>query len=287
MRRLLSGVLVGVGLLSLSGCGFVNNLLGRNPEPTQEELPSLDGQPIQTTEEPEPDEEGFAEPIVPAGPSAAAIASAELIQSTDPEERVNQVLKNRNDPFATVPIPPPPQVVPPPQQTPTASSPSGASGGNNRPPSPGGLPPVATRPSGSSTRQGTGTPGGAAGSSANRPGTTSPQQTIPTPSPIQPLPVLPRPELATEVQVTGVVQIGNKAHAIVQAPGETTSRYVSAGQRLSNGRILVKRIEVREGIEPRVILEENGIEVAVTVGSSGAPEASDQASLPTRTLLPL
>ncbi|WP_346293909.1 hypothetical protein [Sphaerothrix gracilis] len=295
MRRLLSGALVGIGLLSISGCGFVNNLLGRNPEPAEEELTSLDGVPIQTAEDSAENEE-FAEPIVPAGPSAAAIASAELIQSTDPEERANQILKNRNDPFATVPIPPPPQVIPPPQQTPT-SAPNNT-GGRTRPPSPGGLPPTAQRPSGpSGSRQGAGGSGtnvssnnnagrGTAGGGTSTAAAGS-QQPTPKPSPIEPLPELPTPELATEVQITGVVQIGNKAHAIVKAPGEATSRYVSAGQRLSNGRVLVKRIEVREGIEPRVILEENGIEVAVTVGNSTGGDSSEQASLPAPSTLPL
>ena len=37
---------------------------------------------------------------------------------------------------------------------------------------------------------------------------------------------------------------------------------------LSNGQILVKRIEINMGSEPIVVLEENGIEVRVMVGSS-------------------
>jgi hypothetical protein len=48
-------------------------------------------------------------------------------------------------------------------------------------------------------------------------------------------------------------------------PEETTSRYVQAGQRLANG-VLVKRIEMNQGINPVVILEQNGIEVVRTVG---------------------
>ncbi|MEO0489447.1 MAG: hypothetical protein AAFZ49_07785, partial [Cyanobacteria bacterium J06659_2] len=97
-------------------------------------------------------------------------------------------------------------------------------------------------------------------------------------SPIQPLPSLPQPQLAQAVGVSGVVQVGNTTHAIVQAPGEPTSRYVTAGQRLSNGRILVKRIEIREGLEPRVILEENGIEVAVTVGTMTETASAEAAN---------
>lgn len=68
----------------------------------------------------------------------------------------------------------------------------------------------------------------------------------------------------------GVVQIGNEVQAIVQVPNEATSRYISVGQWLSNGQVLVKRIEVNQGSDPLVILEQNGIEVAKAVGEEPA-----------------
>jgi hypothetical protein len=82
------------------------------------------------------------------------------------------------------------------------------------------------------------------------------------------LPPIPQPTLARQVEVTGVVKVGNTVQAIVKAPNEPTSRYVGVGQLLSNGQILVKRIEINQGSEPIVVLEENGIEVRVMVGSS-------------------
>jgi len=82
------------------------------------------------------------------------------------------------------------------------------------------------------------------------------------------LPPIPQPTLARQVEVTGVVKVGNTVQAIVKAPNEATSRYVGVGQLLSNGQILVKRIEINTGSEPIVVLEENGIEVRVMVGSS-------------------
>lgn len=88
------------------------------------------------------------------------------------------------------------------------------------------------------------------------------------------LPSIPEPTLAQAVEVTGVVTVGGVTQAIVKAPNEPTSRYVSAGQRLSNGQILVKRIEVFSGSDPVVVLEENGIEVPRTVGSKAAPSPS-------------
>ena len=53
---------------------------------------------------------------------------------------------------------------------------------------------------------------------------------------------------------------------IVKVPNEPTSRYVKIGQRLSNGQVLVKRVDLKQGADPIVILEENGVEVAKAVG---------------------
>lgn len=80
-------------------------------------------------------------------------------------------------------------------------------------------------------------------------------------------PPIPQPTLAREVEVTGIVTIGNRTQAIIKAPNEPTSRYVSVGDRVSNGQVLIKRIEQIPGRDPVVILEENGMEVEVAVGS--------------------
>ncbi|MEA5596372.1 hypothetical protein [Rivularia sp. UHCC 0363] len=90
---------------------------------------------------------------------------------------------------------------------------------------------------------------------------------IPQPDLASVLPPPPQPKLAQAVLVSGVVQVGNQPQAIIKVPSEPTSRYVQAGQRLANG-LLVKRIEMNEGSEPIVILEQYGIEVARMVGES-------------------
>ncbi|MGB3649753.1 MAG: hypothetical protein WBA41_00885 [Rivularia sp. (in: cyanobacteria)] len=90
---------------------------------------------------------------------------------------------------------------------------------------------------------------------------------IPQPDLASVLPPPPEPKLAQAVLVSGVVQVGNKPQAIIKVPSEPTSRYVQAGQRLASG-LLVKRIEMNEGSEPIVILEQYGIEVARMVGES-------------------
>jgi hypothetical protein len=67
-----------------------------------------------------------------------------------------------------------------------------------------------------------------------------------------------------------VVKVGNETQVIVKVPNEPTSRYVKVGQRLSNGQVLVKRVDVKPGADPIVILEENGVEVAKAVGEKPA-----------------
>jgi hypothetical protein len=101
-----------------------------------------------------------------------------------------------------------------------------------------------------------------------------------TPPALVPLPAIPEPTLARAVEVSGViVTMNGLPQAIVKAPNEPTSRYVSAGQRLSNGQILVKRIEVNAGSDPAVILEQNGVEVSRSVGAKAAPTAGGPTAL--------
>lgn len=99
-----------------------------------------------------------------------------------------------------------------------------------------------------------------------------PQWVDPNPPPVKQVPAIPGPppppstDLATGTEVSGVVKVGSETQVIVKVPNEPTSRYVKVGQRLSNGRVLVKRVDVKSGADPIVILEENGVEVAKGVG---------------------
>lgn len=95
-----------------------------------------------------------------------------------------------------------------------------------------------------------------------------------TPSKVAP----PNTDLAKGVAVEGLVQIGEKSHAIVKLPTDVTSRYVSVGQELLGGRLLVKRIEIPIGSEPVVVLEQNGIEVSLALGGEAAGDTGAIAS---------
>ncbi len=97
-------------------------------------------------------------------------------------------------------------------------------------------------------------------------------------------PTPPSTTLASAVEVSGVVTVNGVTQAIIKAPNEDTSRYVSVGQRLSNGQVLVKRIDTFPGSDPVVILEQNGVEVARIVGDK--PIAASGGNTPQETLPP-
>jgi hypothetical protein len=251
MRRPIVLSLLTLLSLSMAGCGFINNLLGRG-----------DSEPVDQAGEADPTippelrgdggTESFEEPLLPSLPTAGAFVISELIQSTNADERLKEINRDRPDPFALVAVPPPPRPAPP---APTQSP--GGGGGGTTPPA--------------------------------TPATPATSPTIPVSNggglpTLDPFPSLPLPTAASGIEISGVAQIGGQLYAIVQAPGEPTSRYVRVGDRLSGGAILVKRIETRPGSLPVVVLEENGVEIALPVGA-GTTEPGAEA--PTAALQPL
>lgn len=234
-----------------------------------------------------PKAQAFTNPVVPPQTtSPVAVQPSNLIQSTDPNLRNPLVPKGRPDPFAqigvqSVPIAPttstqsirqvpklPPLPVPiqKPQQKPSILAKPQQKNQKNQ---------VAVRPT---------KPNAQKNQVAVRP-----IKPNPSPNPVLPkvlpqvipsnplanlLPPAGNPDLARSILVTGIVLIGKEPQAIIKVPDEPTSRYVQAGQRLVNG-VLVKRIEMNEGSNPVVILEQYGIEVARMVGEGTTnPKAS-------------
>lgn len=235
------------------------------------EDPTVTGSSPSPTASPATPVQAFTKPTVPekdkdknAGAGKAGSKVAGLLQSTDPAERARQVQRgiNGKDPFSSIP---PLVSFKVPIKLPDNNSQSGSA------------PSASNRPSATQ-------PKAAQSPVATRPSLPLPPVKLPEKSPIQALPPLPDPTLARAVQVTGVIVVAGVPQAIIQAPNEGTSRYVQAGQRISNGQVLVKRIEVNNGSDPIVILEENGIEVARAVGSPAtAPNAPN--TPPARTAL--
>ncbi|MBV8887281.1 MAG: hypothetical protein JO235_25255 [Chroococcidiopsidaceae cyanobacterium CP_BM_RX_35] len=208
-------------------------------------------------------------PVVRQQIAAAPPAAPGLIQSTNPDERAKQVVKGRPDPFAllageAVPIPPSQKVA---ERQPQST----------QPPRLPALPALKVAPK--LVLKPLPPIKGNAGSQFNP----HPGNLLPPAPPISALPPAPQADLAKAILVTGVVQVGNEAEAIVKVPNEATSRYVQVGQRLSNGQVLVKRIEMNQGPNPVVILEQYGVEVAKAIGEEPAnpsPSGKPAAAIP-------
>lgn len=290
MRQLKSIAFTGMLALLMGGCASGDEEVVVSPSPS----PAVSPSPAATTP---PQAQPFGAQKPPVVAQKPRVAAPALIQPTNADARTQQVSQGRQDPFALlplplVPVPPPPGSQPPapqpvpqvrsvPNTTGTTGTTGARTGGGagatagRRPNTVAGGSGAAGRPNATAGRPNTtGRPGATAAGQAGSPAAIRPGRLVqPTVPSIAALPPLPQPTLAQSVEVSGVIQVGNEARAIVKAPNEATSRYVTAGQRLSNGQILVKRIEMNSGSEPVVVLEQYGIEVGKRVGDKPAQPA--------------
>ncbi|MDF5728044.1 MAG: hypothetical protein PUP92_08380 [Rhizonema sp. PD38] len=280
-------VIAAILVLAIAACSSEEEQKASNPTPTS--TPSVT---IKTATQP------FNNPVVPAkqSPQPASVTPS-LIRLTNATERVNVVSKGRTDPFGQIvgaqplvvqspnvitakPVPTVPAVPTTTRSVPIArSSPIAKSS------------PIAIKspikknlPDSSKNKVNNAVVASRAIQKKANPHRSViavlpkvlpqviPNQTL---TPVLPSP--PQPELAKAVMVTGVVVVGNEPQAIIKVPNEPTSRYVEAGQRLANG-VLIKRIEMNQGSEPIVIVEQYGIEVARMVGEGSAQQAISPAS---------
>ncbi|MGI8932618.1 MAG: hypothetical protein ACR2FS_00940 [Phormidesmis sp.] len=287
MRRLL---LVSLATISLTGCQFFNreDAVVIDPLATDESGGNVAAVPAGEGGE------AFTDPTVePTG--VTSIAAPDLIRSTDPNARTQQVERSRTDPFASLAIPPAP--------VPIVVSPVGAAGNGGFPSSNAGANAAGNAPSsagGGSAGGGSAGSRSAGGGSAAARAAASRSAPLPPPVRVQPnnrplvlpspraaLPPIPQPVIAPTISVSGVVQLGNVPYAIVRS-GSEPERYVRVGDRIAGGSVRVKRIETL-AFEPRVILEENGVEVSrpISADSSDQPDSpatpatGAQAALPT------
>ena len=83
-----------------------------------------------------------------------------------------------------------------------------------------------------------------------------------------------KPLQALAVEISGVIEVGGRTQVIVKLPTESFSRYIEVGERVADGKVLIKRVEGQNSLSPTVVLEEVGVEVARKIGDkSSAPEA--------------
>ena len=290
---LLSGLMGGCGLL---GGGSENASVQQSPQPAGTQV--------------------FPSPAVPAANSSVKVS---LTRPTNPDDRLRVIKTGRNDPFGLLVAP----------QAGGGAAPANSSGGGNGGGGNGGSTTnikVSQAPNGSGSRQpstpastagnnsrvtisrlprlspdsfsnsfgskpgsnanGTGSSGNnSGGNSAGNGSTGSSTGGLNLPA----LP--PKPELAG-VKVTGVVIIAGTPRAIVEAPGEPTSRTVGIGDSLSNGQLFVKDIDASNSAEPVVIFRQGDVEFSVAVGrapvliASAGPIGGDQLNPSVRGLYP-
>jgi len=196
-------------------------------------------------------------PVVGSSSVGEAKAVPGLLQPTNAKARIPSINPGRRDPFASVSMAP--ITLPAASRATVAQSRFPTQAGSQ-----GSLPkfkPTAL-PNFSANAGSTPLPPVAV-SAAPRP------NTLPA-APISAVPPV-RSSLAEEIEVSGVMQVGGKWTIIVKEPGAPTSRYVSTGDYLANGRVFVKRIV--PGADPVVILQQNGVEVTKSIGSSTGPIA--------------
>jgi len=233
-----------IGLVLLTGCDSRKTV--ESPEsPTAAVVaasPAVTSSPVAAAP---PARSPSATVAVPPAPPVLAVP--DLIPPTSATSRVPQIAAGRSNPFAAVTTTPHVTTVPaaarPQVAQPQASPPTVRPAATARPPAA-----VAPAPQAIS----------------NLPIVQPAAVVVPPPAaPIAP----PAGSIARTIAVSGVVQTSGRTSAIVQVPQEG-SRYVSEGDRLAGGRVLVKRIQAGSDDDRVVIFEQDGVEVSRPVGSS-------------------
>ncbi len=269
MRRLL---LVSLVTLSLTGCQLFNreDAVVIDPLATDENGDSIVAAPTGEGAE------DFTDPTV--APVGVTVAAPDLIRSTDPNARTQQIERSRTDPFASLAISPAPLTI----VSPVAAAGNGGVSTSNA---------GANAGANSAGNAGSGSSGTATTRVASRPAPLPPpvrvqpnNSPLVLPSPLAALPPIPQPVIAPTISVSGVVQLGNEPYAIVRS-GSEPERYVRVGDRIAGGSVRVKRIDTL-AFEPRVILEENGVEVSRPISADSSDASPSPAAADTQAALP-
>ncbi len=229
IKKVPSVLLLSYLALTLGGCG----LFQRSQDPSEE--PPL-------AESPESPAEETEEPLeTPPAPSTIQPPAAQaLIPSTSPSERRQNIQPGRDNPFGVIPIQP---VIR------EKTTPDGVS-------DPEKLCKI-------EDVQAPATTVAQAPNAPQSPDIVTPVSDVGLPPLLDP--ILPIPNEARGVVVSGVMQLNGTPVAIVKAPNENVARQVRVGASLSNGQVRVKAINVNSQT-PYVILEQYGLEIPRGLG---------------------
>jgi hypothetical protein len=92
--------------------------------------------------------------------------------------------------------------------------------------------------------------------------------------------VVAKPLQAMAIEISGMIDVAGKTQVIIKLPTESFSRYVEVGERILNGKVLVKRVEGQNSLSPTVVLEEVGMEVSRKIGDKSTPASPEAAPKP-------
>ena len=245
MNKVVLLILVGSLAFLTESCSFFSDFAKGSKDLESEEVVIPSAQVDNAENAPlSTEEELFAD--LPEGeePTQAIVG---LIPATNPDVRVRGSVRGRNDPFSALNLNPRIEYVKK-EEKPVASSPNNQ---NNQTPQ----------------------------AQVDRDRSSSANSADLADLPVPPPPA--EPTIAKNVIVSGLYEANGKTRIIVQAPEESSSRYVEQGQYLSNGQVLVKRIEKDNFPSPMIILEQSGVEVSKTIGETSTEGNNDISSLPT------
>lgn len=235
MKQFSTGFMVILGMVLLGGCG-------RSGPPSVSQTQS---QPVAASSE------QVAQTVVPqaiAPPSPTGNLPDQLTASQDALKRLPQVSVGRANPFAAItpagPIQFRPRALPP-------------SGGDTPALSALPAPPTILQPLSTSTRD-------IVAPTALPP---TPVVSSPSSSSIAAPPLGVAPSLASQIRISGIIQIGDQFSVLVEVPNGGGSRPVQVGEDIISGRVRLARVDVAANQEPQVILEEAGVETVKTVNS--------------------
>lgn len=239
--------LIGIAGILCFASACSSSKTAKQPQSTDIAASSVPSDSSASNQTPLAAQDFFPDPLVSGSTTMKPLPMPNLIPPTTSIERVPQVDTGRPDPFAslgltptvvqTAPVPQAAPVPPAPVRnvpTVTVAAPPQPQTASILP-----LPPLL--PSGSFN--------------------SLPPISVPSQS-------LPQRSLAESIEISGVVEVGGKKNVIVKVPDEHTSRYVAVGERMGNGMVLVKRVEM--GLEPVVILEQGGREIVRSIGAGSA-----------------
>ena len=82
--------------------------------------------------------------------------------------------------------------------------------------------------------------------------------------------IVEKPLQAMAVEISGVIEVAGRTQVIVKLPTESFSRYIEVGERVADGKVLIKRVEGQNSLSPTIVLEEVGVEVPRKIGDKPA-----------------